>query len=212
MRYADLDNLIADYIPEATSDEEKAALGRILDNVSAFVDSYTKRPTGYFAPNNYSQIPLYGLVNGVPTLVSAKADAKRIRGEGRHFLRLPVHVFGSVEKIELSGREINSAGYYESEKNGWLYLEGDCALAENSFYPNREVFHDGVIYKVTAVWGYENTPLPIVEAVRLIVARIWSVQKGTIGQTTAEGYIQEKLIPQAAKDLLKPFIKREFEI
>ena len=208
MPYADLDNLIADYIPEATSDEENAALGRILDNVSAFVDSYCKRPTDYFK-SSYE----HAAEGTQPPEYTPETAIKRIRGEGYHFLRLPVHVFGSIESVSLNGREINSESYYESEKNGWIYFENDAFGLEDTFsLCSNNHFFDGVTYFVAAVWGYENIPLPIVEAVRLIVARIWSVQKGTIGQVTAEGYIQEKLIPQAGKDLLKPFIKREFEI
>ena len=212
MKYADLDNLIADYIPEATSDEEKAAIGRILDNVSAFVDAYCKRPPNYFdsvLTTDASGLPPSG---SNPPLVLTAATTKRVRGEGHHFLRLPVHIFGSIESLTLNGRVINS--FYESEKNGWLYIEH---LSGNIYQDNQwsmvnDKWLDGVTYFVAAVWGYENIPLPIVEAVRLIVARIWSVQKGTIGQVTAEGFIHEKLIPQAAKDLLKPFVRREFEI
>jgi hypothetical protein len=193
--YADIDELIADYIPEAKSDKEKAAVGRILDSVSAFVDSYLKRADGYF------------------TASPAQPSMKRVRGEGKHFLRLPVHVLGSITEVTAnSGSVINSNAYYESDKNGWLYADENL-VAESIFDScSSNVWADGQIFKVTARWGYAATPLPIVEAVRLIVARIYSVQKGTIGQTTSEGFIQERLIPQAAKDLLKPFIKREFEI
>ena len=202
MRYADLDNLIADYIPEATSDEEVAAIGRILNSVSAFVDSYCRRPAGYFYPAP--------VVADAPT----PGQIKRVRGEGHHFLRLPVHIFGTVESVTLDGSVIDSSLFYESEKNGWLYLEESNFYSERRFneFDIYRFWYDRSIYKVTARWGYEVTPLPVVEAVRLIVARIWSVQKGTIGQVTAEGFIQEKLIPQAAKDLLKMFIRREFEI
>ncbi len=195
MRYADLDNLIADYITEATSDEEIAAIERILDSVSEWIDSYCKRTAGYFSAS------------------PAQPRVMRVRGEGHHFLRLPVHVFGSIESVTFSGTLINSDSYYESDKNGWLYLEESNFYPENSFNSDCEQYwYNGSIYKVTARWGYAETPKPIGEAVRLITARIWSVQKGTIGQTTAEGFVQERLIPQAGRDLLKPFIKREFEI
>lgn len=195
-RYANIDELIADYLPEAKSDREKTAVGRILDSVSAFVDSHCKRSTGYFAtsPNEPSM--------------------KRVRGEGMHYLRLPAHLFSSIAEINGESFESLSASIYESEKNGWLYFETEEFGNENSFSGDYDCrrFTNGKIYKVTARWGYAAPPLPIVEAVRLIVARIYSVQKGTIGQTTSEGFIQERLIPQAAKDLLKPFIKREFEL
>ncbi len=198
MRYANLDNLIADYIAEATADEEKDAVERILDSVSEWIDLYCKRAVGYFAAS------------------PAEVSVKRVRGEGQNFLRLPVHVFGSITKVETSyGSTIPPGAYYESDKNGWLYAEDGSA---ESLYPEASfdlcsptIWADGATFKVTARWGYVATPLPVVEAVRLIVARIWSVQKGTIGQVTVQGFINERLIPSAAKDLLKPFIRREFE-
>lgn len=196
MPYADLEQLIADYIPEATGEEEIAAVTRILDNVSAFVDSYCKRASGYFSSS------------------PAQPSMKRVRGEGMHYLRLPIHVFGSITQIDDETFTAWSSRVYESDKSGWLYFETDEFGSEGSFTTGYSYkrWTENRVYKVTARWGYAATPLPIVEAVRLIVARIWSVQKGTIGQITAEGFIQERLIPQAAKDLLKQFIKREFEI
>ena len=195
MSYANQNLLIADYIPEATSDGEIAAIGRILNNVSAFVDSYCKRPEGFFSPS--------------PEAVSMK----RVRGEGMHYLRLPVHVFGTMGEIDSKAWSEYSAYLYESEKNGWLYFETEEFGNEDSFSAfGCRRFTENRIYKIKARWGYAATPLPIVEAVRLIVTRIWLTQRGTIGQTTAEGFIQERLIPAAAKDLLKQFIKREFEI
>lgn len=206
-RYANIDELLTDYLPEAKSDKEKAAVGRILDAASAFVDAYCKRPEGYFAG-----VAIAPIGEGLPPTYPVPY-IKRVRGEGRHFLRLPVHVFGRVISVASGSCVIDSGLYYESEKNGWLYFENDGFGLEDTFSQscsNRWI--EGAIYKVTAVWGYAETPLPVVEAVRLITARIYSVQKGTIGQTTSEGFIQERLIPQAAKDLLKPFIKRESEI
>ncbi len=195
-RYANIDELIADYISEAKSDKEKAAIGRILDSVSAFVDSYCKRSEGYFAPS------------------ANQPSLKRVRGEGMHYLRLPAHVFNSITEMGGESFESLSASIYESEKNGWLYFETEEFGNENSFSGDYDCrrFTSGKIFKVTARWGYAAVPLPIVEAVRLITARIYAVQKGTIGQTTSEGFIQERLIPAAAKDLLKPFIKRQFEL
>lgn len=169
MRYANLDHLIADYIPEATSPEEINAVERILDAVSEWIDVHCKRASGYFAASEQ------------------QASMKRARGEGQNFLRLPVHVFGSIEKVEtIYGSVIPPGAYYESEKNGWLYGEDD---SHYSLYPEASfdlcsptVWADGATFKVTARWGYEATPSPVAEAARLITARIWSVQKGTIGQ------------------------------
>lgn len=195
MPYADKTQLIADYIPEATSAEEIAAIGRILDNISAFVDSYCKRANGFFSPSE------------------AEPEVRRVRGEGMHYLRLPVHVAGSIAEIDGEAFDSLSTSIYESEKTGWLYYESEEFGNEDSFSSfGCRRFTENRVYKIKARWGYAATPLPVVEAVRLIVTRIWSTQRGTIGQTTAEGFIQERLIPQAAKDLLKNFIKREFEV
>lgn len=219
MRYADLDNLIADYIPEAKSEREKAAVGRILDAASAFVDSYTRRPDGFYASvlvaQSASEMPPSS--DTVPPVLPSPT-VQRVRGEGQNFLRLPRHIFGTAQL-----QDAGFVNYYESEKNGWLYRDASnlralddgvsVSLNFDGYFDSEYLssFAFGKIYLVSAVWGYAATPLPIVEAVRLIVARIYSVQKGTIGQVTTEGFIQERLIPQAAKDLLAQFIRREFE-
>lgn len=207
MRYADLDNLIADYIPEAKSEKDKTAIGRVLDSVSEYVDVHCKRTPGYFG----SILVPAQAEGGEPT--QPAPTMQRVRGEGQHFLRLPVHVFGSITEIDGKSFAELSASIYESEKNGWLYFESEEFGNENGFASGYECrrFADGRVYKVAARWGFAETPKPVAEAVRLITARIWSTQRGTIGQLTPEGFIQERLIPTAAKDLLKPFIKREFE-
>lgn len=195
MAYADKDNLLADYLPEAKSNAEKDAVGRILDSVSTFVDTYCKRTPGYFNP------------------AAAEVSMKRVRGEGAHFLRLPVHVFGSITTVSISGTEIDSEDYYESEKNGWLYLENDSSPVEASFNVcSRERWYDGQIYKVTARWGYAATPLDLSEAVRSIVLRIWETQKGVLGQITPNGFVIERALPPLAKEILDRYKRREFEI
>ncbi|MCD9186712.1 MAG: hypothetical protein LUM44_09775 [Pyrinomonadaceae bacterium] len=134
MTYADKDQLIADYIPGAKSTNEIAAVERILEGVSAFVDSYCRRPSGYFSPSPDE-----------PTM-------KRVRGEGHHFLRLPIHVFGSVTEVRTSyGALIKPENYYESEKNGWLYATEDGIYPEASFdLCSPDTWADGQIFKVTA--------------------------------------------------------------
>ena len=196
MAYADLDNLIADYLPDAKSVAERAAVGRILDGVSAFVDSYCRRAAGYFNPS--------------PDV----ASVKRVRGEGAHFLRLPVHVFGSVEEVKTSyGTLIASSRYYESEKNGWLYAEEDGIYPEASFDLNTpDEWQDGQIFKVKARWGYADTPKDVQEAVRETVVKIWETQSGTLGQITPNGFVIERSLPLFAKEVLLRYKKREFEI
>lgn len=195
MRYANLENLIADYLPEAKSEKEIAAVGRILDNISSFIDTYCRRPAGFFAP-------------------VSEENEKRVRGEGKHFLRLPVHQFGTVTQVKTNGGTvISSAAYYESEKNGWLYAEEGSRSPELSFDScSSNVWEDSAIFKVTAKWGYAATPPDLEEAVRLIVVRIYETQRGSLGQITPSGFVIERLIPPAAKEILDFYKRREFEI
>lgn len=307
MAYADKDQLIADYIPDARSAAELAAVDRILAGVSAFVDTYCRRTAGYFAgvgatPGNKQKIRVSvsaaiqapGNVNltvaaaglsGSPRTVSysattfdtsdtiaaglrtlAAADSvlnafftitntgnqidlearnyaandltmsatvfspfiggavavtttnsttlvtgsynapteKRLRGEGKNFLRLPVHVVSTIEQVTLYGTVIDSALYYESDKNGWLYRE-DLGLTDS-------LWEEGLTYKVTARWGYAVTPLDLSEAVRQIVVAVWERQKGVLGEVTPNGFVIERAMPLFAREVLDRYKRREFEI
>lgn len=193
--YADLENLIADYLPEATKDEEAAALGRLLDNVSAFVDSYCRRNSGYFAPND------------------AETEI-RVRGEGERFLRLPVHQLGTITEVKYRGSIVSSSDYYESDKNGWLYLEDDNSLPESTFdFCSNLRWYDGETYRVTLKFGYAETPKVIQEFCRLAVKSIWESQNGTLGQISPEGFaLKAQLFPPDLLLMISEFRKREFEI
>lgn len=202
--YADRDQLVSDYLPEVKKPAELAAIDRILEAASALCDSYTRRrkPDGtlYFLPS------------------PAQPTVRRFRGEGLPYLRLPRHVFGTAGLQDLVGMVV-----YESDANGWLYIDNPYlnefnALDEtvingadyfpSGFYPT---FWQGKIYLVLARWGYDAIPPEITEAVRLIAARWFETQRGTIGQIAPNGFVIERDLPPAAKTLLKPFIKREFE-
>ena len=189
MPYCDLDNLIKDYLPGANKQAEKDAVGRILDAVSAFVDSYTKRPAGFFNPSPVN-----------PTI-------KRIRGEGERFLRLPVHVKGTTVN-PITVENVSSTLFYESDGKGWLYFEDSTFGFDDC---GRE-WENGRIYKVTARWGYAATPADLSEAVRQTVVRWYETQKGTLGQLTPNGFVVERDVPKSAKAILDSYKKREFEI
>lgn len=193
MRYADLDNLIADMLPELESVAEKDALGRVLDGASAFIDSYCSRPVGYFSPS--------------PDI----ATDRLIAGENRRFLRLPVHVAGTVE---IDGLDMTN--FFESP-NGWIYpVNSNAGLEYSASYVGDDlsdfgVFHKNRLYTVSARWGYAETPAEIVEAVRQITQRWFETQKGILGQITPGGFVVERDIPESARTILKPFRRRQFE-
>lgn len=193
MPYADLNNLKADYLPDLKSAADSAAVARILDAVSAFVDTYCRRPAGHFDP------------------ASSSASERRVRGEGGHCLRLPVHVPGTVSAVKVNGSTIDSANYYESEKNGWLYLENDPWTPERSLDEHFSEWTDGRIYKVTARWGYPATPADLQEAVRQTVAAVWDRQRGVLGELTPNGFVIERAMPLFAREVLDSYRRREFE-
>ncbi|MBX3288456.1 MAG: hypothetical protein KF855_03830 [Acidobacteria bacterium] len=189
MAYADLNQLKADYLPDTNSAPELTALGRILDNVSAFVDTYCRRRPGYFNPS------------------PADPTTRRVRGEGQHYLRLPKHIPGSISSIALNGQTLDPASYYESDKNGWIYAEDT-----DSGFSSDLQFYEDRIYLVTARWGYAATPLDIGEAVRQTVVRIWEAQRGVLGDVTPDGFVIERVMPPFAKEVLDNYKRREFEI
>lgn len=189
--YADLAELLNDFLPELKSDEEQDAVERVLFGASAFVDSYCKRASGYFLP------------------ASNTATMKRFRGEGKRFLRIPpTNSTPTVEGIE--------AGTFYKSDNGWLYFEAidlpESSPALESFDSYR-IWQKGKIYKVTAKWGYPQTPAEIVEAVRQITVKWFQSQRGIFGNEsiTPTGFVVERDVPLSARTILEPFIKREFE-
>ena len=185
--YADIDQLVADYLPEVGSNTEKrAALDRVLLSVTAAIDSQCKRPTQYFAP-------------------AAEQPTQRIFfGEGKNALRLPVHVEGSVDPsdgVDCSGHPITNW----VEIKGWLYLT--CGFGKLG-----GIWQSGVQYRVTARWGYAETPPEIVEACRQWAVHFFERQNGTIGQITPSGFVIERDMPPPVKTLIAPFRRKEFEI
>ena len=193
--YTDINNLIADYSPGATRTNETAALTRILENVSAFVDSYCRRKSGYFSPNDTE-------------------TEIRVRGDGERFLRLPVHQFGTITQITWRGEILDPSTYYESDKNGWIYLEDDFVFPDSSFdFSSDRRFYLNETYKVTLKLGYAETPKPIEEFCRLAVKSIWETQRGVLGQISPEGFaLKAQLFPPDLLLLIEEFKKREFEI
>lgn len=191
-KYASDAELIQDKLPNVKSSDDQETIARLNEAVSAFVDTYTERSSGIFLP------------------ASATATARYIRGEGRNYLRLPVHVFGAI-----SVATIDSNLYYESEKNGWLYAIDATQSTPNSEPPQIETvdfWQRGFQYIVTARWGYEETPAEIIEAVKQIVAKWFNVAQGVFGEVTPQGFIIERDAPKSALMLLDKFKRREYEI
>lgn len=193
MAYADIDALRADYLTNCNSVAEIAAATRMLDAATRFVDSYCRRPVGYFDP------------------AAVGAAERRFRGDGENFLRLPVHVFGSISQVTVDGNVIDAANYYESDQNGWLYREDSVWQSDEGFTPY-QLWEQGRTFKVTARWGYAATPADIQQAVMLIAVSLWDRQKGTLGDVSPEGFVIERAMPLLAREILDRYKRREFEV
>jgi hypothetical protein len=184
--YADLESLTADYLPDAKSAAEQSALGRILASATRGIDSYCKRPPQYFAPAGVSSSPRFFI------------------GEGKNFLRLPVHVVGSIdpaEGVDCDGHAITNW----VERGGWLYQTSGLGKLGGIWQRSTE-------YTVSARWGYETTPEDIIEACRQLVVHYFERQRGTIGQITPNGFVIERDMPPSVKTLLDPYRRKEFEV
>lgn len=190
-KYADDTEIVKDYLQEISLDnaEEMAIIARRNEAVSAFIDSYTGRRKGYFLE------------------AGATATTKRITGSNKNFLILPVHVAGTV-----SVAGISSATYYESDKNGWLYVITDAAASIDDYVSDYSHYWGNRQYLVTARWGFEETPAEIIEATKQIVARWFEQGKGILGDVTPTGFVSERDLPPSAKTLLQSFIKGEYEV
>lgn len=192
MSYTTKEIVIADYLPGVTGDDDGDTLDRMIVAVSAFVDSYCKRPPGYFAK--------------VETSVAV--SVRHIAALTDRMIQLPAHHPGTVT---IAG--IASSQFFESAKGNIYAAETDDS--PNSNFPESPecgVFRPGKIYKISARWGFVDTPPEIIEATKQIVARWFSQGRGTFGQTTPDGFVIERDAPPSAKSLLANFIKNEYEI
>lgn len=188
--YADLAELVADYLPEMRSDAEIAAVGRILEAVSVQIDSYCDRPRGYFEP------------------ASDTATTRIFRGSSKPYMQIPVHV-GEVSTV--TGSEFGQSfdATYWLHRGGWLYRSYLNGSLNGSPF---QVWSRDVEYTVTARWGYAETPADIKEAARQLTVHYFERSKGTIGQINPNGFVIERDMPLSVVTLLSPYVRLEFEI
>jgi hypothetical protein len=181
--YCDTDELIQDVLSDQTGDDERETIGRLIESVSAFVDRYTKRPAAYYMPASLTATPRYYVATN------------------RNLLQVGLHVAGSlsIQNIAAGNYEVRDKMIYSIQANGDEYMPGG-------------LFRPGCQYIVTARWGYLETPAEIIEATKQIVARWYSQGRGTLGQSTPDGFILERDMPPNARALLAGFIKNEYEL
>ena len=133
---------------------------------------------------------------------------RRFRGAGENYLQMPPYVPGTAS---IDG--IAPSVYYENDVNGWLFWNDQNFNGGDYFAGSRRGFFEaGRVYIVSARWGFAETPPPIVAATKEIAAAIWSKGAGIIGDVSPSGFVIERDIPITTKALLKPYIRREFEV
>lgn len=199
VNYFDTEQLIADKLSDVTAEADVESLERLGLAVSRFIDNYCKRPVDYFA--------------AMPTGEDTPAKTvRRFRSTGERFLRIPRHVAGSVE---LTNPAIAADRFYESEANGWLYPATQPGVVGDDYFAGDgvgQVFLNGALYEVTAHWYFAETPADILEAGKQIIESIWAKGKGVIGDVSPDGFVIDRAIPLTAAAMLKPYIKRQFEV
>ena len=185
MNYATLDEVISDCLPEVKSTTERAALGRFLEAASRAIDTFTKRPANYFAP-------------------AAQPAPRNFAGEGTNYLRIPIHVEGSIDSatgVQVGGHPLTNW----IEQGGWLYMT-------KGFGSLGGVWVRGSLYTVRARWGYEATPADIVMACKDLTTHYFNKHRGVIGQITPSGFVIERDVPPTIKPILAQYKRKEFEV
>lgn len=212
VQYAATDEALTDFFKSVDADntEQVAAIERFLIAASSLIDRYTDRPPGYF-------VPTPAVDDTHPKTV------RRMRGRGENFLRLGRHVPGTVEIFGF----VVGTDFYEDVSTGWVFATdryNEAAGPGGSYDPQRTNYGDDqtyrplrafvadAVYKVSARWGFAETPDDIVLACKMIAQHIWDRGQGTFGQVTPAGFVIERDIPPPARLILDNWKRKEFEL
>lgn len=185
--YADLDNLSRGYLPNVTSDEDKATLAGMITRASRAIDGRTRRADDAFAP------------------APEEPSEQTFYGEGSAVLRVAEYVAGSIATVTGPASSLPE-GYVEFRRAKVVGLH--TADAQKILTP-RVSWGRGVPFKVTARWGYQVTPGAIVEATYQLVRAWWRQASGeTYGVIGDVGTrpAPERGIPKVVDDLIAPFV------
>lgn len=195
--YGDIEELITGYLPNVTSDEDKAALASMLTRASRAIDTRTRRPANAFAP------------------AADSTSEQMFYGDGAAVLLLPEFVTGSVETVtaptgymppgwaEFRRREVST---------GALRVGLHTATATTSGILTPLVpWAKGVPFTVKARWGFGATPPEIVEACFQLVRHWWRQQSGEVSGAIGDleqrrGSSDRSAIPRGVEQLIESYI------
>jgi hypothetical protein len=190
MDYGNIDDLIRGYLPAVTSDEDKATLAGMITRASRTLDIRTRREENAFAP------------------APEESAERTFYGEDSAVLRVSEFVAGSIESATgPSGR--TPPAYVEFRR---LKIVGLHSATSDKILTPRVVWERGVPYVVTARWGFQATPGPIVEGTYQLVRAWWREQGGDLSGAVGDvnQFRQtERGFPKAVDDLIQPFVLDE---
>ncbi len=195
-QYVTNENVKLWVVQEANLDDDDTAarITALVAAASGMIDKFCKRPEGYFQARG----------------AEATATDRRIRGEGKRYLRLG-RWFG--ETPTFTSPVVSANSYYTNDENGWIYYND--TPPNDEFLPGSrgdEFFGRDSLFVVSAKWGFETTPDDIQMSAALIAGKMWDVGKGVVGEISPSGFVIERDMPPVAKTMLNGWIRREFEI
>jgi hypothetical protein len=164
------------------NDQTTEQLKEIISRASRRIDAYVtdNQETNYFAAS--------------PT----EPSIKKLRGMDLSFLSLPLHVAGSIAKVEAP--EPFSVPEFAYERDRLVCID------QFGVRSRRYRWIEGVPYSVTARWGFAETPPEITEACLQLVVRTFRAKddgfSGVIGAIKRDGSMIERALPAPVKEIL----------
>lgn len=222
MIYASAETL-STYFPTDTKPEERQILLDDLEAASRFVDRATGRPDNYFAPavedvEATPEITADPVAN--PPVVGAPAVAfvdnsfiKRFYGNGRTILRIDMFSDNTLTDVAavIENPTANPpiigvpAKYAVTAQSGVLPVYRIVKRQADVYLESNYIWNYGEWFDVRAHWGFTEIPAAIKKAVVQIVLGWRQRERGILGQTNPEGFVQETDIPLSAKTLIEPY-------
>src|ERR1700759_3408806 len=197
MDYAELDELITGYLPNVTSDEDKAALAKMLTRASRALDSRTRRAADAFAPAPDEASTQVWSGAGLPVLITGEYIKDSVASVTAPQGYMP------AAWAEFRRRDVTT---------GALHVGLHTAMAGGILTP-RVPWAKGVPFTVTARWGFEEPPGEIIEACLKLTREWWRQQVGEVAGPV--GDLQqfrrpERGFPKEVDDLLAPYVLPDF--
>lgn len=189
--YGTVDALISGFLPSA-NDADRPTLSQMLVSAYRTIDSRTRRQPFAFSP--------------APT----EATEQTFYGTDSPVLLLPDFVPGSIAGVTgLQG--YMPAGWVEwqrRDETAGAYRRGIHTTTADGILTARVVWKKGVPFKVTARWGFAETPAEITQAGYILVRHFWTQNPGNLSGPVGDlrPYVQERGLPKLVDEMIAPYV------